>query len=70
MKLEEKVLKQAPAILSGIIILLVLFIAACMMYGCTISVNNVRTSGEATDLIDEDQEATSDAALSIPAKLV
>lgn len=47
-------------------------IFAYLLCGCTMSVNQVHTEGTASDVVDEQQEASPDISptLSIPANLV
>ncbi len=70
MKFDEDVLKELPVLISGVLIIIILFGGLLFFSSCTISINNVRTSGEADDVIDENQKADADPNVTIPAKLI
>lgn len=68
---DDAVFTKYAIIVSGIILLIVA-LACIFLTACTLSFSNVDTHGTATDLIDEEQEAspTVSPKVNIPSSLI
>jgi len=66
MKISEEAQKNIPIVVSAAIMLIILASAILILCACTVSFNNIKTSGQATDVLDEDQEATGTPTLTVP----
>jgi len=67
---DEEWDRICPLLIATAVMMAIILTALICLVSCTVSFNNIRTSGQASDVVDEDMKATASPDVTIPAKLI